>query len=109
MVPDQAHFYDTLGLAMRAGLVTLGEDGVLKAIASGNAAFVLVDAGASANTRKKFADACAFRGVPLFETEPDRLGQAIGKSGRMSAALQPGKLADRLLAAARENDIFIQK
>ena len=89
-------FYAMLGIAMRAGALTLGEGGVSKAISAGAARFVLLDAGASENTRKKFTDACAFRGVELFETQADRLGQAVGRPGRMSAAVAAGPLGEKL-------------
>ena len=48
--------------------------------------------------QKKFRDSCAFYKVPLYETSPDRLGQAIGKPGRMSAAIARGTLGEKLLA-----------
>lgn len=95
-------FYSLLGIAMRAGALTLGESGVLRAISSKTALFVLVDAGASDNTKKKFRDSCAFYHVKLFETQEDRLGWAIGKPGRMSAAIAGGTLGERLLALAEE-------
>ena len=95
-------FYSLLGIAMRAGVLTLGESGVLKAIASGKQAFVLVDAGASDNTKKKFRDSCAFYHLDLFETQEDRLGFAIGKPGRMSAAVAGGTLGEKLLSMAKE-------
>lgn len=98
---EQNAFYATLGLAMRAGALSLGEEGVLKAIASGKTAFVLVDEGASDNTKKRFRDSCAHYGVELFQTQRDRLGAAIGKPGRMSAAVAKGGLGDRLLSMAR--------
>ena len=53
-------FYAMLGIAMRAGQLSLGESGVLKAISSGAALFMVLDAGASDNTKKKFRDSCAF-------------------------------------------------
>ena len=95
-------FYSMLGIAMRAGVLTLGADGVHSAIASGGAALVLLDAAASDNTKKKFRDACAFYGTPLFETAPDRLGYAIGKPGRMCAAVAKGTLGDKLHALAQQ-------
>lgn len=94
-------FFSMLGLAMRAGQLTLGEDGVRKAIASGKAEFVLLDAGASANTTKMFTDSCAYYGVTLLTAQKDRLGLAIGKSGRMSAAVAKGPLAKKLLSLAQ--------
>lgn len=95
-------FYAMLGIAMRAGALSLGEGGVSKAISSGAALTVLLDAGASENTKKKFRDSCTFYKVPLFETEKDRLGYAIGKPGRMSAAVAWGTLGEKLLLMARE-------
>ena len=97
-------FYAMLGIAMRAGALSLGEGGVSKAISSGAALTVLLDAGASENTKKKFRDSCTFYKVPLYETSPDRLGQAIGKPGRMSAAIARGTLGEKLLALAREEE-----
>ena len=93
---DDERFFSLLGLAMRAGQLSLGEGGALKALSSGKAAFLLVDAGASDNTKKEFRDGCRYRGVPYFETAAGRLGRAAGRPGRMSAAVSPGPLARRL-------------
>ena len=95
-------FYSMLGIAMRAGALTMGTDGVLTAIAAGKAALVLLDDGASENTKKKFRDSCAFYGVELFETAADRLGFAIGKPGRMCAAVAKGPLGDKLHGLAQQ-------
>lgn len=94
-------FYSLLGIALRAGALTLGTDAVLGAIASGSADMVLLDAAASQNTKKKFRDSCAFYGVELFETEQDRLGWAVGKPGRMCAAVTKGGLSAKLRELAR--------
>ena len=40
-------FYSMLGIAKRAGVLTLGTDGVLASIASGSAKMVLLDAAAA--------------------------------------------------------------
>ena len=95
-------FYSLLGIAMRAGVLTFGQDGVLKAISSGAAGFVLLDSGASENTKKKITDSCRFYGVTVYETAPDRLGFAVGKPGRMSAAVAKGTLGDKLLSLAEK-------
>ena len=95
-------FFSMLGIAMRAGALSLGEDGVLNAISSGKAGLVLVDAGASENTRKRFSDSCAYYGVTLRLTQAGRLSSAIGKQGRMSAAVKAGGLCDKLLSLAGE-------
>ena len=93
-------FYSLLGIAMRAGALTFGQDGVLKAIASGTTRFVLLDSGASENTKKKISDSCRYYGVEVKETAADRLGFAVGKPGRMCAAVSKGTLGDRLFELA---------
>ena len=95
-------FYSLLGIAMRAGALTFGQDGVLKAISSGAARMVLLDSGASDNTKKKISDSCRYYGVELFETAQGRLGDAVGKPGRMSAAAAKGTLGDRLYELAKK-------
>ena len=100
---ESGAFFSMLGIAMRAGALTLGETGVLKAIAKGSAALVLVDAGASENTRKMYADSCAYYGARLLFTAPGKLGAAVGKPGRMSAAVAGGPLAGKLAALAGED------
>ena len=95
-------FYSMLGIAMRAGALTLGTDGVLAEIAAKRTALVLLDEAASDNTKKKFRDSCAFYGAELVETAQDRLGFAIGKPGRMCAAIARGTLGDKLKSLAQE-------
>ena len=95
-------FYSMLGIAKRAGALTLGTDGVLTAIASGSVKLVLLHAAASENTKKKFHDSCAFYGIDLYETAPDRLVFAIGKPGRMCAGVAKGPLGDKLHKLAQE-------
>ena len=102
MLLERDAFYSMLGIAMRAGALTLGTDGVLTAISSGSAKFVLLDELASDNTKKKFRDSCAFYGVELYETAADRLGFAIGKPGRMCAAIAKGPLGGKLHDLARQ-------
>ena len=99
---DNQAFYSMLGIAMRAGVLTMGTDGVLTAIAAGKAALVLLDDGASENTKKKLKDCCAFHGAQLVMTQPDALGFAVGKPGRMCAAVAKGTLCDKLKALASE-------
>ena len=101
---ERSDFFSMLGLAMRAGQLSFGEDGVRKAIASGTAALVLLDAGASDNTKKRMRDSCAYYGVPLMETAAGRLGEAVGRPGRMSAAVARGPLCEKLAALARAQE-----
>ncbi|WP_411346149.1 YlxQ family RNA-binding protein [Paenibacillus sp. WLX1005] len=77
-----------LGLAMRAGKVLSGDELVLKAIRSREAALVILAGDASANTQKKFRDKCSSYQIPLLVGyDRDSLGTSIGKEGRVIIAL----------------------
>ena len=65
-----------LGLCKRAGRLVSGISAVELALKKGEAKLVLLDAGASDNSKKNVADACAYRHeepaghVPIPETVP---------------------------------------
>jgi ribosomal protein L7Ae-like RNA K-turn-binding protein len=89
-----AKLLSVLGLAMRAGKLSTGEEGVLKAIRSGRARLVVLSADASANTQKKFRDKCRFYQVELAECcTRHELGAAIGKPERVVVAVLDSGLA----------------
>ena len=88
----------SLGLAMRAGRVQSGADTCDRLIKSGAAYLILIDAGASQASRKALTDACAYYNVPYRLVPAGELGQAIGKSGRMVAAITDRAFAERLAA-----------
>ncbi len=84
--------FNLLGLAMRAGKVVSGEDGVLDAIRSSNARLVIISLDASENTKKKILDKCSFYQIDWLEFgDRTRLGHAIGKWERVVLAVtDPG-------------------
>ncbi|MBO4299007.1 MAG: ribosomal L7Ae/L30e/S12e/Gadd45 family protein [Clostridia bacterium] len=88
----------SLGLTMKAGRVQSGEANCDKLIKAGGAYLILIDAGASPASRKAITDACAYYHVPYCLIEPGELGRAIGKPGRMAAAVTDKALAARLAA-----------
>lgn len=88
----------SLGLAMKAGRVQSGEANCEKLIKAGAACLVLIDAGASAASKKAVTDACRYYETPYRLIAPGELGQAIGKPGRMVAAITDKALAARLTA-----------
>ncbi len=87
-----------LGLCMRAGQIVSGQEACVDAVRRETAGIVLMDEGASDNTRKRVKDACGTHGVPLYGLDADALGRCIGKAGRMVAALPRGGMADKLLS-----------
>ncbi len=86
-----------LGLCMRAGKIISGEKASVQAIRSGAACAVVLDRAAAKNAVKAVNDACAYYQVPLIHAPENELGFAIGKPGRMVAAITDPSMADRIL------------
>ena len=86
-----------LGLCMRAGRIISGEKACVQAVRMGGVCLVVLDAAAAKNTTKSVTDACTFYEVPLVSAPAEELGFAIGKPGRMVAAVTDPSMADRIL------------
>ena len=86
-----------LGLCMRAGKIISGEKACVQAVRMGSACAVILDRAAAKNAVKAVTDACTFYEVPLIYAPEDELGYAIGKPGRMVAAITDPSMADRIL------------
>ena len=92
--------HNFLGLCNRAGALKTGEAVCEKLAKTGGAYLILVDGGASDRSKKAMRDACAFSGLRLIELEPGALGQAVGKPGRMAAAVTEKSMSDKLIQMA---------
>lgn len=88
-----------LGLCARAGKLVTGEKAVIQVVRRGGACAVALDGAASENAVKAVSQACATHDVPLVRTAPLALGDAVGRPGRMAAAVTDPGLAKALLAA----------
>ena len=93
-----------LGLCMRAGKLVTGEKASVQAVRAGSARAVVLDAGAAKNAVKAATDACNWHEVPLIRAPEGALGAAIGKPGRMVAAITDESFANRILELAKEDD-----
>ena len=91
-----------LGLCMRAGRITSGQEACVDLARQEEAALVLMDAAASENTRKRITDACHSHDVPLYEISEGELGRAIGQKGRMVVALKADGMAQKLLTLLKD-------
>ena len=76
-----------LGLCKRAGKVQIGTPQVVEVVQKRTAKAVFYACDASANTRKRITDKCAFYGVECIEVEysSQELSHALGKSGSVCA------------------------
>lgn len=94
-------FYSNLGLAMRAGKMVTGDEGVLDAIRKGEAKLVIVAQDASENTRKKFRDKCIYFQTPHLEYGlREQLGPSIGRAERVVMAITDSGFAKMLVNCA---------
>jgi len=90
MTPEQK-MLNLLGLALRAGKLTTGEEMTVKAVQKNEAACVICASDCSDNTREKLENKCRFYNVPLvilFNTA--EISQAIGKTRSICALTDRG-------------------
>ncbi len=99
-----------LGLAFRARQLVPGAQESLKLIRDCKAGLVLLDPEASANTRKKIADACNHYHVQVILLDAGILGQACGRNGMAAAAIKTGQLCGQIrkLAGVDQETITTQ-
>jgi len=103
-VPVDDALHGLIGFSVRAGQLISGQEACLAAVRTGKAALVLVDAGSSENTQKRFRDASQYHQVTLHLMPPEAIARATGKP-RMVVAMPHGALAERARAViqAAEN------
>lgn len=90
-----------LGLARRAGQAVLGFDNVLRALDARTAPALLIEASdGAADGRRKLAGSIRARGLKIQTIEgltSAELSLALGRENVIHAALNPGRLAERLI------------
>ncbi len=85
-----------LGLAARAGRLVSGVQAVEIALKKGDCKLVIIDEDASQNAKKQITDACDHKKTPFIMVSASSLGDAIGKPGRMIAAVTDDSFAGRI-------------
>lgn len=93
-----------LGLCARAGLMKTGEQASEQLVKRGGAQLLLYDEGISERSEKGLRDACRYAGVAMMPLPQGVLGDAIGKPGRMAAAIVDRKFAERIRALLAPDD-----
>lgn len=100
-VNNDARIKSALGFAMKAGKLISGGFAAERAIKRGKAKLIALDETASENTKKQWRNACAYRAVPLITVK--FLAEAIGKPGRLVAAVTDGGFSEMLLENSAYN------
>ncbi|QHT46695.1 YlxQ family RNA-binding protein [Bacillus sp. SB49] len=97
-------YLNLLGMAMRAGKCTLGEESIVRDIQKRRAKLVLIAEDIGPQTKKKLTDKCSFYEIPCY-TVDDRqtLSQAIGKTGRVAIAVLEKGFAEKLQSLLDES------
>ena len=91
-----------LGMAQRAGKMVSGEVAVQKAIASGQAAALIVAADISERARETVLREAEARGMPVYNIfTKEMLGRCLGKEYRAVAALMDKGFAKTLAEKVR--------
>jgi ribosomal protein L7Ae-like RNA K-turn-binding protein len=81
---DEQRVLQSLGMALRAGKIVMGDEAVLKTVQARLAALVLIASDASDKTKKKYRDKCRTYQVPLLELGlAERIGSALGQPPRV--------------------------
>ncbi len=93
-----------LGLAARGRNLVSGEFSTEKAVKERKAELVIVSSDASDNTKKMFANMCAYYQTPIyFYGTRETLGNAVGKEIRASVAVTDKGLADGIMKRLEES------
>lgn len=85
-----------LGFAMRSGNLLAGDFACENAVKKGKAKLVVLDETASANTKERYGALCERAGIPCVLMQG--MGEAVGKPGRMIAAVTDASFAQMVYA-----------
>lgn len=101
---DKKKLFSLIGLATRARKTVSGEFSTERSVKSGKSRMVIVSEEASENTKKKFANMCAYYKVPiyLFGTK-DELGHAMGQEFRASLSVEDAGFAKSMVGLMNIN------
>ena len=86
-----------IGLSRRAGQLMLGTDMVLKGLKAASLGAVLVDETAAPNTLKRLRESAEAAEVPLITVPEELIDRATGQSGRITAGIRRGSLAEQII------------
>ncbi|MBA2174069.1 YlxQ family RNA-binding protein [Halobacillus locisalis] len=97
-------YLNLLGLAVRAGKCTLGEEAIVRDIQRKKAKVVLIANDTGKQTKKKLTDKCSFYNIPCYTVDDrDTLSQSIGKAGRVAIAVLDQGFAKKLQSLLDES------
>ena len=86
-----------MGLCVRAGQGTFGEESCLKALRSGQAALMLIDESISKRAAEKAENLCARQNIPAYRLPEGMLAEATGKPGK-TMTVRAGNFVQQIIS-----------
>lgn len=100
----KGNYLNLLGLAVKAGKCTFGEEAIVRDIQKQKAEIVLIANDTGKQTKKKLTDKCSFYNIPCYTVDDrETLSKAIGKSGRVAIAVLDQGFAKKLQSLLDES------
>ncbi len=99
---NEPAIYGAMGMTQRAGKCVSGDYATEKAVKGGHAYVAVLDDDASAATKARYAGYCQRADIPLLIMKD--MGRAIGKPGRMTAAITDAGFARMIINANAKTD-----
>ena len=94
---DERKMKGLMGLCVRAGQATFGEEGCRRAITTGQCGILLADGGISENSRKRYEELCEKTGTAMALLPKGMLEEATGKPGA-AMAVRPGTFSEQIVS-----------
>ncbi|MBR3098880.1 MAG: hypothetical protein IKH18_04870 [Clostridia bacterium] len=92
---DEKRIRGLMGLCVRAGQATFGEERCLKDLRSGQCGLLLLDAGISKSAEERYQGICEREGIPMKKLPEGWLEEATGRPG-MAMAVRAGGFAEQM-------------
>ena len=89
--------FSMLGLAMRAGKIASGAFQTQKALADGKAKLLVIDSAMSEAEQAEYRRLCSSKALEVRPLSHGMLESAIGKPGRMAAAITDDNFARQII------------
>ncbi len=94
---DERRMKGLMGLCVRAGQASFGEEGCRKSIAAGNCGLLLADGEISDQSRRRYEELCARTGTRMALLPPGLLAEATGKPGA-AMAVKEGSFSEQMIS-----------
>ena len=99
---DEKRLKGLMGLCVRARQAVFGEDACRKAVSAGQCGILLADGDMSANTRKRYEEACGRTDTEMKTLPAGMLAEATGKPGAAMAVLK-GSFAEQISRCMKQD------